>query len=106
MAASQATTDPAVLAAASKCPYIQQVVQEVGDAQMVSNSLGPFLALASAARAASAGAGTAAETAPATGKTATGTTGTPGAAPTEFGTPDAPPTDAQAEAATEAATAL
>ena len=45
---------------------------------MVSNSLGPFLALASAARAASAGAGTAAETAPATGKTASGTTGTPG----------------------------
>ena len=45
---------------------------------MVSNSLGPFLALASAARAASAGAGTAAETAPAAGKTASGTTGTPG----------------------------
>lgn len=29
-----------------------------------------------------------------------------GAGPTEFGTKDAPPTDEQAEAATEAATAL
>lgn len=48
---------------------------------MVSNSLGPFLALASAARAASAGTGNAGESVPATDKPATGTTGTPGSSP-------------------------
>ena len=37
---------------------VQWLLQaEVGDAQMVSNSLGPFLTLASAARAAAGGAG-------------------------------------------------
>ncbi|BDA45300.1 hypothetical protein COCOBI_07-0870 [Coccomyxa sp. Obi] len=41
------TVSPEVLAAASSCPYIQRVVVEVGDAQLVSNSLGPFLTLAS-----------------------------------------------------------
>ncbi|KAK9901306.1 hypothetical protein WJX75_005577 [Coccomyxa subellipsoidea] len=38
---------PEVWTAASSCPYIQRVVAEVGDAQLVSNSLGPFLTLAS-----------------------------------------------------------
>ncbi|CAL5228617.1 g11781 [Coccomyxa viridis] len=111
MASTQQVTDPEVLAAASKCPYIQQVVAEVGDAQMVSNSLGPFLTLASAARAAAGGAGIG-EAAP-MGGSATAPSGTgsgdsrpAGAGPTEFGTKDAPPTDEQAEAATEAATAL
>ncbi|BDA45301.1 hypothetical protein COCOBI_07-0880 [Coccomyxa sp. Obi] len=48
MATSGMTTSPQVLSAASRCPYIQQVVADVGDPQTVSNSLAPFLSLATA----------------------------------------------------------